>query len=324
VTFAYDAAGRRTSVMLPNGVVTEYTYDAASRVTGLTYRKDTTTLGTLSYMYDAAGNRLRVGGTWARTGLPPALASASYDAANRNVIFGAQVLAYDLNGNLLNDGTSGYTWDARDRLTGIMGPIPATFQYDATSRRTRKTINGVTTDFVHDGINPVTESGPSGTGLLLTGLGVDDFLLRIGPGSTATFLSDALGSLVATTDAAGSVQSEVTYEPFGATEISSPAPAYRFTGREHDEPTLLYYYRARYYHTDLQRFINADPLDFLAGDTNLYLYVWNNPTRFLDPLGLWGGRCLGRRHGRCWRWNFRRRRNGFGRLRRVWRWLSRN
>ena len=33
---------------------------------------------------------------------------------------------------------------------------------------TRKTITGATTDFVHDGINPVTESSPGGTGFLLT------------------------------------------------------------------------------------------------------------------------------------------------------------
>src|SRR5262249_32271209 len=155
-------------------------------------------LGTLTYMYDAAGNRLRAGGTWARTGLPPALVSASYDAANRPLTFGGQVLASDLNGNLITDGTSSYTWDARNRLTGITGPITATFQYDATGRRTEKIINGVTTDFVHDGINPVTESGPGGTGLLLTGLGVDDFLLRLGPVSTSMLLTDALGSLVAT------------------------------------------------------------------------------------------------------------------------------
>jgi len=66
---------------------------------------------------------------------------------------------------------------------GITGPITTTFQYDAVGRRTRKTINGVTTDFVHDGINPVTESGPSGTGFLLAGLGVDDFLLRLARGA---------------------------------------------------------------------------------------------------------------------------------------------
>ena len=288
VTFTYDVVGRRQTVTRPNGVVTEYTYDAASRIIGLAYRKDTTTLGTLSYTYDAAGNRVGVGGTWARTALPPALDSASYDAANRNLTFGPQVLAYDLNGNLLSDGTSGYTWDARNRLTAITGPIPATFQYDATDRRTRKTVDGWTTDFVHDTVTPVTESSPFGTGFLVTGLGVDDFLMRIGPGATSIFLTDALGSLVATTNAAGSVQSELSYEPFGATEISSlwDVPAYRFTGREHDEPLYLYYYRARYYHTDLQRFIGEDPIGPETGEVNFYAYVANDPINYVDPLGL--------------------------------------
>jgi RHS repeat-associated protein len=110
--------------------------------------------------------------------------------------------------------------------------------------------------------------------------------MRIGPGSTSMFLTDALGSLVATTDAAGVVQSEVTYEPFGNTEISSPAPAYRFTGREHDEPLYLYYYRARYYHTDLQRFISEDPIEFEGRDVNLYAYVGIDPLNSTDPLGL--------------------------------------
>jgi len=81
----------------------------------------------------------------------------------------------------------------------------------------------------------VTESGPRGTGVLLTGVGVDDFMVRSGPGGTSMLLTDALGSLVATTDSAGGVQSAVTYEPFGGTAaIAAPAPAYRFTGREHD------------------------------------------------------------------------------------------
>ncbi|MGH7303818.1 MAG: RHS repeat-associated core domain-containing protein, partial [Candidatus Rokuibacteriota bacterium] len=223
---------------------------------------------------------------WARTGLPPELASASYDAANRHLTFGAQVPTYDLNGNLTSDGTSGYTWDARNRLAGITGPITATYQYDATGRRTGKTINSLTTDFVHDGLNPVTESSAAGTGVLLTGLGVDDFLLRIGAGSTAMLLTDALGSVLATTDAAGGVQSELTYEPFGATEGSAPAPAYRFTGREQDDLTPLYYYRARYYHPDLQRFVSEDPIEFAGGDINLYSYVLNQPTGRRDPSGM--------------------------------------
>ena len=61
--------------------------------------------------------------------------------------------------------------------------------------------------------------------------------------------------------------------------------AFRYTGRE-DDATGLYYYRARYYHPGLQRFISEDPLDFSGGDANLFNYVRNIPTQLRDPLGL--------------------------------------
>jgi RHS repeat-associated protein len=58
-----------------------------------------------------------------------------------------------------------------------------------------------------------------------------------------------------------------------------------YTGRE-DDGTELVYYRARYYHPTLQRFVSEDPIGFESGDTNLYAYVENNPLRYVDPLGL--------------------------------------
>jgi hypothetical protein len=45
------------------------------------------------------------------------------------------------------------------------------------------------------------------------------------------------------------------------------------------------YYRARYYHPGLQRFISEDPIGFVGGDVNLYRYVWDSPTNYIDPLG---------------------------------------
>ena len=47
------------------------------------------------------------------------------------------------------------------------------------------------------------------------------------------------------------------------------------------------YCSARYYHPGLQRFISEDPLEVAAGDTNLYVYVDNRPTDFVDPTGLY-------------------------------------
>ena len=58
-----------------------------------------------------------------------------------------------------------------------------------------------------------------------------------------------------------------------------------YTGRE-DDGTGLKYYRARYYHPGLQRFVNEDPIGFLGGDVNLYVYVQNEPINHLDPWGL--------------------------------------
>jgi RHS repeat-associated protein len=50
------------------------------------------------------------------------------------------------------------------------------------------------------------------------------------------------------------------------------------------------YYRARYYDPKIGRFISEDPIGFDGGDVNLYAYVWNNPTNFVDPEGLAGSR----------------------------------
>jgi RHS repeat-associated protein len=292
-TFAYDAAGRRTSLTLPNGVVVAYTYDAASRLTGLTYTKGATTLGDLTYTYDKAGQRIATGGSFARTGLPQALSTATYDAANQQLALGNKSMTFDFNGNLtsLTDplGTTTNTWNARNQLAALSGlGLTASFQYDALGRRVRKTINGLATDFLYDGANVVQElAGGVPTANLLTGLGIDDVLARTEATGTRSFLSDALGSAVALTEATGLLQTEYTYEPFGNTTVTGvpSTNAFQYTGRENDG-TGLYYYRARYYHPGLQRFVSEDPIEFAGGNINLYGSVWNSPINVTDPSGL--------------------------------------
>lgn len=168
--------------------------------------------------------------------------------------------------------------------------MSASFVYDGLGRREAKTVNGNLTEFLYDGRNPVQEtSGATILANILPGLRIDEFLTRtdVAAGVTSTFLTDALGSPVAVTDNAGAVQTEYTYEPFGKTTFSgaSNSSSYQYTGRENDG-TGLYYYRARYYHPGLQRFIREDPIEFLGGDANLYSYVSSRPLSHTDPLGL--------------------------------------
>jgi RHS repeat-associated protein len=60
----------------------------------------------------------------------------------------------------------------------------------------------------------------------------------------------------------------------------------QYTGRENDGATGLYYYRARYYSPQLDRFIAEDPIG-LGGGTNYYAYADGDPLSAMDPLGLW-------------------------------------
>ncbi|MGH7391692.1 MAG: RHS repeat-associated core domain-containing protein [Candidatus Rokuibacteriota bacterium] len=290
VSYTYDTAGRRASLTLPNGVVTEYTYDAASRLTGLAYKNGPVTLGTLTYGYDGAGNRRQTGGTWARTGLPQPLASATYDAANRPLTVGGASPAHDLNGNLTTDGSTTYTWDARNRLSGLStSEVTATFQYDAAGRRLGKTLNGTATTVLHNGLDSAQEITGATIRSILTGAGIDEYLSHASiSGEPRVALADALGSTIALVDASGAVVTEYTYEPFGTTTTTGASSENRsqYTGRENDG-TGLYYYRARYYHPQLQRFISEDPIGFRGGDVNLYAYVRNSPVRSVDPLGLY-------------------------------------
>jgi RHS repeat-associated protein len=227
--------------------------------------------------------------------MPESIASAQYDAANRLSILDDKSVTYDDNGNIVaisdSNGTTLYIWNARGQLTAINGPsIYASFTYDGLGRREAKTVNGNLTEFLYDGVNPVQEtSGATVLANILTGFGIDQFFTRtdVGANTTSHFLTDIVGSTISLTDAAGTVQTEYTYDAFGrsTTTGASNSNPYQYTGRENDG-TGLYFYRARYYHPGLQRFISEDPIEFAGGQYNLYAYVDNNPVNLYDPSGL--------------------------------------
>ena len=289
VTVAYDNADKRTSLTLPNGIVVEYAVRRRLAADGADLQARDVDAGDadLRRMTSTVSGR-RVGGTYARTGLPAALASATYDDANQVATFGGTSFTYDDNGNLTSDGVRSYTWNARNQLASLTGPVNGVFAYDGFGRRRSKTIGGTTTQFLYDGLNPVQElASGTPTANLLTGLGIDEFFTRTDSAGVRNFLTDALGSSVALADGSGAVQTEYTYEPFGSATsewdhrapIRSPSPAAKSDG------TGLHYYRARYYHPTAQRFIAEDPLGFAAGDANLYSYTFNDPTNSTDPTG---------------------------------------
>lgn len=77
-----------------------------------------------------------------------------------------------------------------------------------------------------------------------------------------------------------------TYDSFGNTTNSgvNVTNPFRFTGRDFDSETGLYYYRARYYAPPTGRFVSEDPIRFWGG-INFYPYVADSPVDFRDPSG---------------------------------------
>jgi hypothetical protein len=107
------------TLTLNNGVNMSYTYDNDSRVTGITYKFNANTLGNLTYAYDSLGRRIQVGGSFAQTGLPGTITSATYDAANELTNWNGTSISYDLNGNMLSDGSNVFTWNARNEVATL-------------------------------------------------------------------------------------------------------------------------------------------------------------------------------------------------------------
>ncbi len=280
VNFSYDNANRRASMTLPNGINITYAYDNDSRVTGMTYSFGSSTLGTLAYAYDSLGRRTQMGGTFARTGLPQPVASATYDSDNELTNWNSLALSYDANGNMLSDGTNSFAWDSRNHLSAING---APIQYDAFGRRTQ---NPAARSLLYDGFNPIQELTGSTVGSNMLAGNVDETFTRTDSFGAFSLLTDVLGSTIALADANGNIQTSYTYDPFGGTGITgaSSTNEFQFTGRENDG-NGLYYYRARYYNPMFGRFISQDPLGFGGGDVNLYAYVRNSPTNLVDPSG---------------------------------------
>jgi RHS repeat-associated protein len=131
--------------------------------------------------------------------------------------------------------------------------------------------------------------------------------------------SDHLGSAQLITNIEGEEYERIEYTPYGELWVERTSAAsnidipYRFTGKERDKETGLYYYGARYLDPKFSRWLSPDPAlsDYIPGapvndevkkrnselpgmggvfntvNLHLYHYAGNNPVKYTDPTGMW-------------------------------------
>ncbi|HNT78994.1 MAG TPA: RHS repeat-associated core domain-containing protein [Anaerolineae bacterium] len=158
----------------------------------------------------------------------------------------------------------------------------------------------LTRRYVYDNEDIIAILDADGTPLhtFTHGPGIDEPLIMTrADGANYFYHADALGSITVLTDGNKEIVETYTYKAYGQPTIKDSLGAvfdksaienlYFFTARELDSESGLYYYRARYYDWNSGAFTQEDPAGFVAGETNLYTYVTNNPVGLMDPFGLW-------------------------------------
>jgi len=293
-TYTVDNAGNRaTKTDKRTNVTSNYIYDAIYELQAVTQGSGSPT--TEEYSYDSAGNRgstLNTSGWTYNSNGSNELMSRPDPATSP---FGINY-TYDNNGNTLTEanssiGTTSFTWDFENRLTSVTLPGSGgtvSFKYDPFGRRIYKSSSAGTSIFAYDGDNMVEETNSSGTVVTRysQGLTIDEPLAMLRSGATSFYNADGLGSITSLSSSAGALTQTYTFDSFGNQTASSGSltNSFRYTGREFDAETSLYYYRARYYDPNAGRFMSEDSVRFLAGP-NFYTYVTNNPVVHRDPSG---------------------------------------
>ncbi|MEW6405724.1 MAG: RHS repeat-associated core domain-containing protein [Chloroflexota bacterium] len=115
--------------------------------------------------------------------------------------------------------------------------------------------------------------------------------------SLSYFLTDHLGSIVAVTDASGTLTSQQRYLPFGEVRADVTSPNLQdsytdlsYTGQRALDEGMggLVDYKARFYSNSLMKFIQPDtiiPNPANPQSWNRMAYTLNNPIKYSDPTG---------------------------------------
>jgi RHS repeat-associated protein len=217
---------------------------------------------------------------------------------------------FDATGNVVREnGNRYFDWDYRDRMRAFRvqavaadPSVRADYLYDSAGQRVKKLVskgNGKQTestvyiDGMFEHHRWLTDNAAKENNWLHV---MDNqsriAMRRIGdaysgdPGPEVQYhLGDHLGSSTLVMGGDGDQINREEYFPYGETSFGSFAKKrYRFTGKERDEESGLYYYGARYYAPWLARWTSCDP-NGLADGPNSYTYVRAAPTRLIDPSG---------------------------------------
>ena len=293
-SLAYDATNRMTQLVTPDGT-SDYNYNDRDELTSTdhSYQENE------NYSYDDTGNRNSEGHV--------------VGDHNRLRSDGTYSYEYDNEGNrtrrvkVATGAVTEYGWDVRNRMTSVVtkddsGNVTKSveYTYDVYDRRIAKSVDadgdGVETPteerYLYDGehIALVFDGEGNQISRYLHGPQVDQVLAEeTADGEVRWALSDHQGSVRDVVDSEGNLLNHLTYDSYGqVTSETNPEIDFRFgyTGRERDEETGLYYYRARYFDPAVGTFVSEDPLGFGAGDSNIYRYVFNSPSNYIDPDGL--------------------------------------
>jgi len=289
-----------------------YTYDAVGRLT----QEQVTGSGaqTRIFTYDSRGNRTRMEVTGSNANYTVTYA---YDLSNRLLTetrTGSGVrttqFTYDANGNQTR-ATTGSTVETRtynvfNQLKQVIRPgMVASYSYRADGLRNHRVVNDNWVFHVWNNGQIVMEQNASGQTINVFQISLVTNH-RIRSVNHGWYHFNARGDVVQRTDGSGNVIQTYRYDAFGNAiwpeGQDEPADAannnpFRFAGEYWDWERGEYYLRARSYSPRKGRFTSPDPFwnvgnmqssnAAILQSSNLFVYVMNNPLRWIDPLGLY-------------------------------------